>query len=79
MKICWSCTQAIKDVDEFVSSSKQIWRNVTLQHLLNNESSAVNECRQNERQTADKNITIHPLQSINFKLSLLAKMRIHNP
>ncbi len=37
------------DVDEFVSSSKQIWRNVALHHLLTNGSSAVNGCRQNER------------------------------
>ncbi len=28
-------------------------------HLLTNESSALNGCRQNESQTADKNITIH--------------------
>ncbi len=40
--------QAIQDVDEFVSSSEQIWRNVALHHLLTNESSAVNGCRQNE-------------------------------
>ncbi len=50
MKICLKCTQpqAIQDVDEFVSSSEQIWRNVVLLHLLSNESSAVNGCRQNE-------------------------------
>ncbi len=50
MKICWKLThpQAIQDVDEFVSSSEQIWRNLTLHHLLTSGSSAVNGCRQNE-------------------------------
>ncbi len=33
---------------EFVSSSEQIWRNVSFHHLLKNGSSAVNGCRQNE-------------------------------
>ncbi len=48
--ISWKCihTQAIQDLDEFTSSSEQIWRNVTLHHLLTNASSAVNGCRQNE-------------------------------
>uniref|UniRef100_A0A9J8DBV4 Ring finger protein 207a n=1 Tax=Cyprinus carpio carpio TaxID=630221 RepID=A0A9J8DBV4_CYPCA len=36
------------NVDEFVSSSKQICRNLALHHLLTNGSSAVNGCRQNE-------------------------------
>ncbi len=40
--------QAIQDVDEFVSSSEQIWRNLALHHLLTIGSSAVNGCRQNE-------------------------------
>ncbi len=31
--------QAIRDVDEFVSSCEQIWRNVALHHLLTNVSS----------------------------------------
>ncbi len=50
MKICWKFThpQAIQDVDEFVLSPEQIWRNVALHHLLTNGSSAVNGCRQNE-------------------------------
>ncbi len=51
MKICWKCThtQAIQDLDEFVSSLEQIWRNVALHHLLvTSESYAVNGCRQNE-------------------------------
>ncbi len=37
--------QAIQDVDEFVSSSEEIWRNIAVHHLLTNE---VNGCRQNE-------------------------------
>ncbi len=40
--------QAFQDVDEFVSSSEQNWRNFALQHLLTNGSSAVNGYRQNE-------------------------------
>ncbi len=40
--------QFIQDVDEFVSSSEQIWRNLVLLYLLTNGSSAVNGCRQNE-------------------------------
>ncbi len=49
-KIGWKCTlpQAIQEVDEFVSSSEQIWKNIALHHLLTNGSSAVNGCRQNE-------------------------------
>ncbi len=39
---------AIQDVDEFVSSLEQIWRNLAFHHLLTNGSSAVNGCRQNE-------------------------------
>ncbi len=34
-------------VNEFVSSSKQIWRNLALHHLLTNGFSAVNGCLQN--------------------------------
>ncbi len=45
--LTWKCPQAIQDVDELVSSSEQIWRNVALYHLLTNGSSAVNGCRQN--------------------------------
>ncbi len=40
--------QVIQDVEEFVSSSERIWRNLTLHHLLTSGSSAVNGCRQNE-------------------------------
>ncbi len=39
--------QATQNVDEFVSSSEQIWRNVPLHHLCINGSSAVNGCRKN--------------------------------
>ncbi len=35
-------------VDEFVSSSKRIWINLVLHHLLTSWSSAVNGYRQNE-------------------------------
>ncbi len=51
MKIHWTFMhrQAIQGVDEFVSSSEQIWRNVALHHLFTNGSSAVNGCHQNER------------------------------
>ncbi len=46
----WKCThsQALPDVDEFVSSLKHIRKNAALHHLLTNGSSAVNGCRQNE-------------------------------
>ncbi len=37
-----------KDVDEFVFSQEQIWRNLALHHLLTNGSPAVNGCRQHE-------------------------------
>ncbi len=37
--------QAIQD--GFVSSSEQIWRNLTLHHVLPNRPSAVKGCRQN--------------------------------
>ncbi len=42
------CLRAWLDIDEFVSSSEQIWRNLALHHLFINGSSAVNGCRQNE-------------------------------
>ncbi len=41
--------QIIQDVDETVSSMEQIWRNLALQNLPSNRSSAVNGCHQNER------------------------------
>ncbi len=46
--------QAVRDVDELVFSSEQIWRNLALHHLLTNGSSTMNGCRQNESQRADK-------------------------
>uniref|UniRef100_A0A8C2IY86 Uncharacterized protein n=1 Tax=Cyprinus carpio TaxID=7962 RepID=A0A8C2IY86_CYPCA len=51
--------QAIQDVNEFVSSSEQICRNLALHHLLTIGSSAVNELIK----TADENITIIHEQS----------------
>ncbi len=54
MKIIWKCahSQAIQDVDEFVSSLEQIWRNLAFRHLQ--WMGAVRM----RVQTADKNITI---------------------
>ncbi len=37
----FTLSQAIQDVDEFVSSSEQILRNVVLCHLITSGSSAV--------------------------------------
>ncbi len=52
--------QAIEDVDEFVTSSQQIWRNVALHHLLTNGSSALQwmGAVRMRVQPADTNITI---------------------
>ncbi len=44
----WAMYLAIQDIDEFASSSEQIWWNLALHHLLTNGSSALNGCRQNE-------------------------------
>ncbi len=54
MSICQKSThpQAIQVVEEFVSSSRQIWKNLALHHLLTNGSSAANGCRQNESQNS---------------------------
>ncbi len=40
MKISWKLThlQTIQNIDEFVSPSEQIWRNLALHHLLTNGS-----------------------------------------
>ncbi len=38
----------IQDVDEFVSSMEQIWRNVALHPFITIRSSLVNGCHQNE-------------------------------
>ncbi len=45
----------MQDVNEFVSSSENIWRNLALHHLFTIGSSTVNGCRQNEKH---ENITI---------------------
>ncbi len=49
-KVFWKFPHplTIQDVDEFVSSSEQIWRSLALYNLLTSGSSAVNGCRQNE-------------------------------
>ncbi len=47
-KLTFTQPQTIQDVDEFVSSLEQIWRNLAFHHLLTNGSSTVNGCRQNE-------------------------------
>ncbi len=65
--------QIIQDIDEFVSSQEQIWRNVALHYLLTKGSSAVNGCRQNESSNTafDKkhyNISNTQLLSINYHL-----------
>lgn len=53
MKICWECThpQIIQDVDEFISLSEQIWRNLALHYLLTNGSIRM------RARKVDKNIT----------------------
>ncbi len=57
MEICWKSThsQPIQDVDEFVSSSEQIWRNVSSEMDPLQWMDAVRM----RVQTADKNIVIH--------------------
>ncbi len=42
------CCKNVQDVQDFVSSTEQIWRNLAFHHFLTNGSSAVNGCRQNE-------------------------------
>ncbi len=39
---------AIQDLDKFVSLWEQIWGNLALHHLLTNDFSVVNGCRQKE-------------------------------
>ncbi len=57
MKSCWEFThpQTIQDVDEFVSSSEQILRNLALHHLITLQWMGAVTMRV---QTADKSITI---------------------
>ncbi len=61
--------QAIQDVDEFVSSSEEIWRNVAVHHLLTNGSYEVNGCRQNESPNSWQEVS-------NLKWFLLAIIRL---
>ncbi len=61
--------QGIQDVDEFVSSSEEIWRNVAVHHLLSNGSCAVNGCRQNESPNSWQEVS-------NLKWFLLAIIRL---
>ncbi len=58
MKVGWNFThpQPIQDLDEFVSSSEQIWRNLALYHLLTKGSSAVNGCHLNKSKQLMKTI-----------------------
>ncbi len=74
MKICrkTSYPQAVQDVDEFVSS----WRNVALHHLLSNGSSIVNGCRQNESQniTIVHTTPVHQLTSCEVKCWSILKI-----
>ncbi len=64
MKNCWKHIQAIQDVDEFVSSREQSWRNLALHHLLTMDPLQwMGAVRRGGGggggvQTADKNITI---------------------
>ncbi len=58
MKNCWKHIQAIQDVDEFVSSWEQIWRNLALHHLLTMDPLQWMGAVRRGVQTADKNITI---------------------
>ncbi len=56
MTISWKW--AIKYVDEFVSSSDL--ENIGITHFAHRGCSAVNGCRQNEVQTADKKHNNNP-------------------
>ncbi len=47
LKFAENFAQPIKDVDEFISSLEELWRNL-LHHFLTIGSSAENGCRQNE-------------------------------
>ncbi len=74
---------AIQDVDEFVSSSEQIWRNLALHYLLTYGSSAVNGCHRMRVQTAVWNLEkivhttlAHQLTAYEVK-SCICKKQIH--
>ncbi len=67
MKFCWKCihSQAIQDVDEFVSSLDQIQRNVVLHHLSPVDALEWMGAVRLRVQTADKNTTIiHTVQYV---------------
>ncbi len=54
----YTSSQAFQVVEEFLSSSEQIWRNWALHHLLTNTLQWMNRCRQNESKQPIKNITV---------------------
>ncbi len=56
-KLIYMHPQAMQDIDEFVSSSEQIWRNVALHHLLMDPLQWMGAVRMRV-QTADKDITM---------------------
>ncbi len=58
-KICWECTpRDIQDVDELVSSSEQIWRNVAYFTCSSVDALQWMGAVRIRVQTADKNITL---------------------
>ncbi len=72
---CWKFThpQAIQDVNEFVSSLEQIWRNLALHHLLTNRLQWMGAVRMRV-QTTDENITIiHNLTPVHQLMSCEVK------
>ncbi len=83
---CWKFThpQAIQDVNEFVSSLEQIWRNLALHHLLTNRLQWMGAVRMRV-QTTDENITIihnltpvHQLMSCEVKSYMFKNKQIHH-
>ncbi len=76
------CRKYSQGVDEFVSSSEQIWRNVALHHLIDPMDALqwMGAVRMRV-QTADKNITIiHTSPSVNVLWSeklCVCKKQIH--
>ncbi len=66
MKI-YSPAGVIQDVDGFVSSLEQIWRNLALHHLLTHDPLQWMGAVRMRVQTADKYITINPSKSTQLK------------
>ncbi len=72
-KLIYRHPQAMQDVDELVSSSEQIWRNVALHHLLMDPLQWMGAVRMRV-QTVDKDITmiyttpVHQLTSCDSKI-----------